>query len=394
MTTVLYVSQPTEMSGAEHSLLDLLEHLPPEITPIAASPPGRMHEALSAAGVHVEKIAPVDLSFRLHPVRTPVGLAWVPRTAIALRRIARRVGADLLHANSTRAAFPAVLASRTGGPATLAHVRDWVPPGSLGAKTLGVVERLADHVVANSRFIARQFPSGGAAVDVVHNAIDPDRFDPAKIDPDAARAELGLGPADTAIGVVAHFTPWKAQDDAVRIFAELHGRYPDLRLFLVGSAKFTDPGGRYDTVAFRAEVESLARSLGVAERVVFLGERADVRPVLAALDVLLVPSWREAFGRAVIEGMAMGLPVVATSEGGPAEVIEDGSTGFVVAPRQPQLWAETVARLLDDPARRGEMGARARERVVDSFSSTAHARRFAEIYAELGAAAASRGGRR
>ena len=98
----------------------------------------------------------------------------------------------------------------------------------------------------------------------------------------------------------------------------------------------------------------------MADAVHFLGEREDVPDVMAALDLLLVPSWQEPFGRTVIEGMALGRVVLATAAGGPREILEDGVDGRLLAPREPRAWADAAARLLDDRGEMERIGAAAR----------------------------------
>ena len=360
MTRVLYVSQPTEISGAERSLLDLLDNLPAAIDPVAASPPGRMHDALAARGIPVERIAPVDLSFRVHPVRTPVGLAWIPRTAMAVRTIARRVR----RRDPAREQHPCRVSRRLvrphRGPARIG------PRPGPGSGRLG---RLADPESGRAlrgprrrqlRVRRPEFPSGAPASTSSTTGSTRSQFDPAAVDRAAARAELGLEPGEPALGVVAHFTPWKAQDDAVRILAELRAGH-QARVCCSRARQVHGPRRplRHRRLPRRGRG---ARRLARPRRAGLLPRRGRRRaPGAQGRDVLLVPSWREAFGRSVIEGMAMGLPVVATAEGGPAEVIEDGVDGFLVEPRQPARWAETVgapARGAGAGARRSERGAR------------------------------------
>jgi glycosyltransferase involved in cell wall biosynthesis len=127
----------------------------------------------------------------------------------------------------------------------------------------------------------------------------------------------------------------------------------------------------------------LARRLGLDDAVLFLGERLDVAALLAAVDVLLVPSWYEPFGRVAIEAMMMELPVVATSIGGTKEVVRDGVDGIVLPPRQPMLWTEAVIGLLADPQRRAEMGRSGRARVLSEFGPARHAGAIAESYRQL-----------
>jgi len=81
----------------------------------------------------------------------------------------------------------------------------------------------------------------------------------------------------------------------------------------------------------------------------WLGERDDVPAILAAVDVLLVPSWSEPFGRIVVEGMAMGCLVAATAAGGPAEIITDGVDGLLLAPHEPVRWAHALRAAIGDP---------------------------------------------
>jgi glycosyltransferase involved in cell wall biosynthesis len=99
--------------------------------------------------------------------------------------------------------------------------------------------------------------------------------------------------------------------------------------------------------------------------------------------VLLVPSWAEPFGRVVIEGMAMGVPVIATAEGGPAEIIEDGVDGVLLPPRAPERWAHEVRRLLADRERGRTLAEAALEHVGATYGVEAHVRRVLNVYAQV-----------
>ena len=111
-----------------------------------------------------------------------------------------------------------------------------------------------------------------------------------------------------------------------------------------------------------SRLEQLVSSLGIEEEVRFLGERDDVPEVLRAADIVLVPSWEEPFGMCVIEAMAMELPVLATSVGGPREVITNGRDGLLLPPREPSTWAAAAGRLLRETGLRASLGRAARER--------------------------------
>ena len=379
---VLFVNQTGQMSGAEHSLLTLIDALGGHVEPAAAVPAGDLADALRTRGIPVHPIGGTDASFRLHPLHTPWALGEIARAAGSLTRLTRREGYSLVHANTTRAGLIAAASARAGGPPIVTHVRDWFPPGRLSAGVLRWTVDRASAVIANSQFIAEQLPSGhgGTRIHVVHNPVDLGIFDPSGLDRGAARATIGLGPSDEVLGVVGQLTPWKGQDDAVRIAARLAPRRPGLRLVIAGSAKFAARSTRFDNRAYAARLHDLARELDVEHVVRFLGERDDVPRVLRALDLLLVPSWQEAFGRVAIEGMAMGVPVLATSRGGPPEIVRDRVDGRILDPRDPERWADVASGLLDDPGALLAMGRHGRARAAEAFGAPQHAAAVLAIY--------------
>jgi N-acetyl-alpha-D-glucosaminyl L-malate synthase BshA len=156
---------------------------------------------------------------------------------------------------------------------------------------------------------------------------------------------------------VSNFRPVKRVTTAVEIFAKVRGRLP-ARLLMVGDGPEL------------GEASRLARALGVAADVEFLGEQDQVVQLLSASDVFLLPSAQESFGLAALEAMACEVPVVASRVGGLPEVIEHGVTGFLHGPDDLEGMAESAHRLLSDPElhRRAAAAARrvAHERYCDS----------------------------
>jgi glycosyltransferase involved in cell wall biosynthesis len=251
-----------------------------------------------------------------------------------------------------------------------------VLPSGWKAAFVGLWLRLtARLLVFNSAFTRARFgatfPAGAA---VIHPPVDVERLLQLPL-----RAAAGAPPT---LGVVAQITPWKAQDDAIRILSLVRREEPDVRLRIVGDVVFAGRGVTFDNEAFQRRLVELAAELGVEGAVDFAGASDDLESVFGSLDVLLVPSWEEPFGRVVAEAMAAGVPVVATSRGGPRELIDHSRTGFLVEPRRPAAWVQPVLGLLRDPALRSRVTAQARAEA--QRGSADRSARLLRLYGELG----------
>jgi L-malate glycosyltransferase len=384
LVRVLYVSHTAVVSGAERSLLDLLQALPSDVQPLLAAPAGRLCELAEQGGVATTAIRGTAGSLRVHPLHTPRALAEMALAGRQVRRAAARHRAEVVHANSIRGGIVLAFA-RLRRTAKVVHVRDCLPPGRVSTATLRLVAATATRVVANSRYTASSVRAAapGARIDVVHNPVDLARFDPRAIDRANARARLG-SPGQSGrllLGVVAQLSPWKGQDTAIRALGLLVGEGVDAHLLLVGSAKFLARSTRFDNADYVASLHELVAREGLHDRVSWLGEREDVPQLVRALDVLLLPSWEEPFGRALIEAMALEVPVVATNVGGTVEIVEQGRQGYLVAPRESHDWARAIARLAQSPELAAEMGRAGRERVQELFTIERHVRATLDVYA-------------
>jgi L-malate glycosyltransferase len=379
---VLYVNHTGTVGGAERSLLELLAGLPNHITAALACPEGDLASAARRLSVPVTPIPGTALSFRVDPVATPLGLANLGRAAIAVWRTTRRFNADVVHANSVRAGLITAPLGVLPRLAVVVHVRDCLPTGAAGAATRRVIDAAASLIIANSSYTAASFAPDGshARLRAIHNCVDLTAFDPACIDREAARLRLGLDSKTVALGVIGQITPWKGQDDAVRMLAALRRRTANTRLLIIGTTKFAHGSETFDNLAFKDSLHALVRDLNLEGAVCFLGERTDVPEILRALDLVLVPSWEEPFGRSVIEAMAIGAPVIVTSIGGPAEIVTDGVDGRLLPPRQPDLWAEAAAELLEDPGRLKAIAAAGRRTAVARFAREVHLRAVLAAY--------------
>ena len=390
---VLYVNHTAEVGGGERSLLSLLKARPNEVEMFLAAPPGRLSEEAAALGVPVESIPGTAGSLRLHPLHTPRALVEMAAAGRATQRIVRTNGVELLHANSVRAGL-ILGAARTGRPSVV-HVRDVLPAGATSAATMRMIAATATVIVANSEYTARSVRqlAPRAVVEAVPNPVDLTRWDPARVDRVHARASLrGVRPRALLLGVVAQLTPWKRQETAIEVLHLLRGQGVDAHLLLIGSAKFTAASTRFDNRAYVEQLKSRIAELRLEDRVSWMGEREDVPELISALDVLLLPSREEPFGRVLIEAMAMRVPVVATNVGGPAEIVTDGVGGFLVDPDDLEAWTRAVKHFADHPELGREMGLAGRFKVEREFGSEQHRAAILGVY-EDAFERASRSGR-
>ena len=300
-----------------------------------------------------------------------------------MRLLAARRRIDLIHANSLRSALVASAARLAGGPPVAAFIHDVLPPGRAADMISRAVRSRASLLLANSAFTADRFgiAGGDPRRRVVHNPIDLDAFDPSRHPRASARRQLGLAPDDLILAVVAQITPWKGQRYALEILDELRSGRPDARLIIAGEAKFVSRATRFDNRSYLAELHRFEDDRGLTGHVHWLGERPDVPAILAAADILLVPSWEEPFGRVVVEAMAMGCLVAATAAGGPAEVITHGVDGLLLPPREPRAWARVLCDLLVRPGAIDAMRTRA-PLAAARFDRASFARAVQAAYAE------------
>lgn len=193
----------------------------------------------------------------------------------------------------------------------------------------------ADGVTAVSRWLADETVTVFGTtrpIEVIPNFVDLERFRPGG---DAGVRNSLARPDEALLVHVSNFRPVKRVGDTVRLLAELSKTTP-ARLVLVGDGPE------------RPLAEETARSLGVTDRVTFLGEQSDIEGVLAAADLFLLPSESESFGLAALEAMASGVPVIGTRTGGLPELVEDGVSGHLCGVGEWPCMAKFAAGLLGD----------------------------------------------
>lgn len=201
---------------------------------------------------------------------------------------------------------------------------------------------------------------------VVHGIVMGD-VERARAQRDSVRTEIGLRDGEVVIGTVANFRAQKGYPDLLAATRVLADRKVPARFVIVGQGPLED------------EIRALHASLGLDGYVDILGYRDDAIRVLAGCDLFALASHYEGYPVAVMEALAVGLPIVATAVGGIPEAVREGVEGLLVPARRPDLLADAIETLVRDPVRRVEMGKAAAER-GRRYDIDAAVRRTEQIY--------------
>jgi glycosyltransferase involved in cell wall biosynthesis len=176
--------------------------------------------------------------------------------------------------------------------------------------------------------------------------------------PDVApvRRDLGIGPTDPVVGIVAALRPEKNHDLFLEMTSRVVHQLPAARFLIIGDGPCRD------------DIQQRASELGITDNILMLGSRDDIPRLLAAMDVFALTSHIEANPVSILEAMSVGRPVVATNVGSIHEAVTEGQTGFLVPPGDAGQFADRALQLLREPLVCGSMGAAARQAVVDRWS--------------------------
>jgi glycosyltransferase involved in cell wall biosynthesis len=371
---VVFVDHVARLSGGEIALLRLLPALAEHVDAhVILGEDGPLVDRLEELGIPVEvmPLAPSLRDLRKESVSPggldPRVLARLPLYVLRLTRRLRRLDPDIVHTNSLKAALYGGVAGRLARVPVLWHVRDRISDDYLPTRAVTLVRVAARAVpraiVANSRATLETLPHRGSAR-IVYDPV------PQDVAQAAARARN-----DLAVGIVGRLAAWKGQHVFLDAFATAF-RGTAARARVVGSALFGED-------AYAESLHELADKLGIGGQTEFRGFREDVWSELAELDVLAHCSIApEPFGQVVLEGMAAGLPVVATDAGGPAELIANEVDGLLVPPNDADALAAALERLARDPALRARLGAAARQR-SRAFNPADAAAQILAVYEEL-----------
>jgi glycosyltransferase involved in cell wall biosynthesis len=363
---VLHIITGLETGGAEASLYKLIEHFPG---------PGVDHFVCSLKGAGT-------YGPRLEALGIPVhALGGTPRSLFrGLMPLARHIKPNLIQGWMYHGNLAATLCGQfaVGRVPVLWNIRQSLihlrheKYGTAMAIRLGaLLSNRPAKIIYNSYTAQSHHSALGFAAHtslVIDNGYDTELFKPDAQARRTVRGEIGIDEGVPLIACIGRVHPMKDQRNFLLAAQRVKVATPDVAFLLMG--RDTDS----------AEVTDLVRELGLSAYVRLLGERSDVHRIMAALDLLVLPSWAEAFPNVVGEAMACGVPSVVTDVGDAARIVSD--TGIVVPPRDSDALASAILALLERPDRK-RLGLRARERIIREYSLMAMVRKYSHVYSEV-----------
>lgn len=330
------------------------------VTGLEGAHEGTMRDLAAARGVRPRIVA--ELGRDVSPVND-LRATW------KMFHLIRRVRPHIVHTHMAKAGTAGRLAARLAGVPIVVHTFHGHTFHSYfgRAKTAlflhieRALGRLTDRIVAVGEDQRQELIGYGIAppnkLVALPLGLELEPFLHAEQEHGALRAELGLGSDSRLVGIVARLVPIKAHEVFLRAAVRVSATAPSTHFLVIGDGERRD------------ELRAIAQTLGLADRVHFLGWRSDMTRVYADLDVVALSSNNEGSPVALIEALAAARPVVATDVGGVADVVRADETGLLVPPRDPCALADGIVALLSDPRRAELLGRAGRVRVYPRYAA-------------------------
>ncbi len=362
--TILYLANSGDIiGGGQISLLGLLKRLNRgKYHPVVVCPAvGSLYDELKRIGVETHIV-------RMNTLRNLNFLLWV-KTINRLVQLIKSKKIQIIHSNGSRATIFGGIAARLTKTPLIWHVRI-VNSDKLLDRLLA---RLASKIIVISKAVSRRFnwlKNKEDKIVLVYNGIDLERFKP-NVGIRKVRGEISLSSETPLVVTVGRLDWYKGHKYLLEAAEKIVQTLPDARFLIVGD------GG------YRKRLENQVKQLNLDENVIFTGNRKDIPEILAGIDLFVLSSVSEGFGRAVAEAMACAKTVVATKAGGLSEVVEDGITGRLVSPKNSTALAEAIIELLKDKKKAENMGIAGRKRVEKLFSIERNVKSIEELYEKI-----------
>lgn len=379
MKNILFLSHSAELNGAEQWLLQTLERLDKQkFCPYLILPcPGPLEEEAEKLAIEIFHVPMKWWLTEMSRIwKQPLAWLWNIPSIFKVRKIIQAKKIDLVLTNSSVIASGALAARREKIP----HI--WVIHEVLKGENPIVrflfgswvlarfILRLSSKVVVNSRATQKAFGSS-ERVRLIYNGMEipEEEYFPA----DVLRKELSIEEGDIVFGIIGKIYKGKGQRELLQAFASLSSSFPRLKLLVVGGV-----GNR----RYYGSLQKIIRRHSLDKNIIFTGFRKDLNRLLKLVDLIVVASQVESFGRVALQAMASGKPVLAVRSGGLPEIIKNGENGFLVDSSRPEVLAKALGDFLEHREKMRPIIQKAYETVRKRFSLDSQVKEIEELFIE------------
>jgi len=369
MKRILYLSGSVNLWGARRSLLNLLENIDKKrFSPLVACPKeGPLTAKCESLVIPVEVV-------NLPLWRKAKNFWKIPAVIFTLVNLIKKREIDLIHCNSHWVTPYGVIAGKFAKVPVISHIRDIIEESKVRKYLLNGANKIITISNTQQRIFYPAIKDEGKLM-TIYNGIDTDFFSfQGEEEVMNFRKELGAGKDAPVVGCVGQISSLKGQQYLLEAAPQILTEFPEAKFIFCGEVRRERDEGL---------VESLVGKFGLEKNVSLLGWRDDLPLIYSAMDVLVFPTLKEAFGRVAAEALSCGVPVVASRVGGVPEIVKDGQTGILVEPENPGQIAEATISLLKNPERRKEIGGKGSKIMKENFSLSKHVREVQEVYNKL-----------
>jgi glycosyltransferase involved in cell wall biosynthesis len=379
---ILHIITRLIIGGAQENTLLSVEGLDKidgyEVTLLTGVDYGPEGDLLDRARKTTRLVVLPELARKINPV-ADIKAFW------KLYRLIRKGRYHIVHTHSSKAGVLGRLAAKLAGTPVIVHTlhslvfheyQPWLVNRMWWA-IKKICAPMTDHFISVSSVISQKAIRAGIArpekFSTVYSGMELDWFLNAEVDPLAVRREFGIPQDAMVVGKIARLFNLKGHDQLLDAAPRIVERHPNVRFFLVGD------GVLYDHLVGRA------RKAGILDNFVFAGlvARERIPEMISAMDVVVHTSLREGLARVLPQALALGKPCVSFDIDGAPEVVIPDQTGFLVKPGDEEGLADSISRLLDDPALRARMGEAGRRRVDPAFRAETMVNEISAIYLTL-----------
>lgn len=297
--------------------------------------------------------------------------------------ILRKEKPDIVHTHTSKAGLLGRIAAFLTGTPIIIHT----PHGHIFHSYFGpaltkvfiliekIASRITDRIITlTDRERDEHIEKGIAPVErfiTIHSGVTLNRFKDLAVHREKKKEELGIPKNGSVIGTVGRLVPVKGQKYLVAALERLIKEFPETVLVIVGDGHL------------RPELEKQAEEAGIRKNIIFTGWRREVPEILSLFDILVFPSLNEGMGKVLVEGMALEKPIVASNAGGIRDLIEDGRNGILVPPKNPEVLANAISKLMKNRALAENLGKNGRDRVYPDFDASTMVAKIEGLYESL-----------